>query len=106
MSAVKPMPWRFGAGVSNVNTHGDGAWGVEHVGGLNGAVLGEGVGRKSRVAVLLGTGRKLRPVQYVSLGAREAEHEIHWEPFGVALDLLVQALGGDVIERGRAPDRG
>lgn len=33
MSAVKPMPRRLGVGVS---------MGVEHVGGLSGAVLGEG----------------------------------------------------------------
>jgi hypothetical protein len=47
-----------------------------------------------------GTGRKLRPGHRLSLGAREPEHEIRGEPRGVALDLLVQALGRDAIERG------
>ena len=69
-------------------------------------MLGEGERRKSRVAVLLGTGRNLRPVQDLDFGSREPKQEILGEARGVALDLLVQALGGDVIERGRAPDRG
>ena len=35
--------------------------------GHNGAALGEGVGRKARVAVTLGTGRQLRPVQTIAV---------------------------------------
>jgi len=31
-------------------------------------------------------------------GAGEAEHEILWKPLGVALDLFVEALGGDAVE--------
>ena len=64
-------------------------------------MLGEAVGRKSRVAVLLGTGRNLRPVQSLGLGPVEPEHEIFRKARGVALDLLVQALGGDAVEAGK-----
>ena len=42
---------------------------------LAGAVLGERVGRKARVAVSLGTGRKSRPVQAIEFDRREREHE-------------------------------
>ena len=63
-------------------------------------MFGEHVGRESRVAVLLETGRNLRPVQSLRLGAGEAEHEVIGEARGVALDLLVQALGGDAVEGG------
>jgi hypothetical protein len=65
-----------------------------------GAVLGETVGREARVAVLQGTGRKMRPVQGLGLGAGEAEHEILREALSVALDLLVQALGSYAVEGG------
>jgi predicted XRE-type DNA-binding protein len=44
--------------------------------------------------VLLGTGRKLRPVQSFGLGARKAEHEVLREPVGVAFNLFVEAFGG------------
>jgi hypothetical protein len=82
----------------DVDAHLDGARAVQDGGGHDGAVFGEHVGRKSRIAVLLGTGRNLRPVQSLGLGSGEPEHEIFREARGVALDLLVQALGGDAIE--------
>ena len=63
-------------------------------------MLGEGERRKSRIAVLLGTGRKLRPVQRLVLGAVETEHEIFGKALGVALDPLVQPLGADSVEGG------
>src|SRR2546429_5467396 len=62
--------------------------------------LGEGVGREAWIAVLLGTGRKMRPVRGLGFGSGEPEHEILGKPFGVALDLLVKALRGNAIERG------
>src|SRR5947208_1025436 len=43
---------------------------------------------------------KMRPVQRLDLEAGEAEHKIHRKPLGIALDLLVEALGGDSAERG------
>ena len=84
----------------DVEAHLDGAGAVEDGGGHDGAVLGEGERRKTRVAVLLGTGRKMRPVQGIGLLGREPEHEILRKPPRVALDLLVQALGGDAVEGG------
>jgi hypothetical protein len=57
--------------------------------------------RKSGVAMLLGTGRNLRPVQSLGLGPGEPEHEIFRKARDVALDLLVQALGGDAVESGK-----
>ena len=63
-------------------------------------MLGEGVGRKARIAMLLGTGRILRPVQSYCLGLGQAEYEIRREACGIALDLLVEALGSHAIESG------
>jgi hypothetical protein len=62
--------------------------------------LDERVWREARIAVLPGTGRNLRPVQGFHLDAREPEHELARESFLVAFDLLVQALGGNAVERG------
>ena len=56
-------------------------------------MLREGVGRDPRVAVLLGTGRILRPVQRLCLGSRETEYEVFWKSPGVTLDLLIDAFG-------------
>jgi RHS repeat-associated protein len=42
----------------------------------------------------------LRPVQRFHLGGREAEHEILGKAREVALDLLVEPLGGHPVERG------
>jgi hypothetical protein len=64
-------------------------------------MLGEGVGWESRITMPLGTGRKMRPVQSLQLGAGEAEHEIGREAPRVALYLLIEAFGGDAIERGK-----
>jgi hypothetical protein len=55
-------------------------------------VLGETAGWDARVAVLQGTGRKMRPVQDLGLGAAEAEHEILGETLGVALDCSFRRL--------------
>ena len=49
-------------GADDMHAHVDSGVAIEHVGRLNGAVLGEGVGKKARIAVFLGTGRSLRPV--------------------------------------------
>jgi hypothetical protein len=49
-----------------------------------GAVFGEGERRKSSVSMLLGTGRKLRPVQDFGLGTGEGKYEIVREAFGIA----------------------
>ena len=54
-------------------------------------MFGEGVGREARIAMLLGTGRILRPVQSYCLGRGQPEYEIRWEARGIALDLLVEA---------------
>jgi hypothetical protein len=54
------------------------------------AVLREGVGRKARVAVLLGTGRNLRPVQLPHFPGRKAKHEILRKAGMVAFNLLVE----------------
>src|SRR6185437_2372989 len=43
---------------------------------------------------------KLRPVQSPGLGGGEPEHEVRWEALGVALDLLVESLGGYAVESG------
>ena len=50
--------------------------------------------------MLLGTGRILRPVQSYCLGRGQPEYEIRWEARGIALDLLVEALGSHAIEGG------
>jgi hypothetical protein len=50
--------------------------------------------------MLLGTGRKMRPVQRLHFGAVEPEQEVLREPLGVALHLFVQASGRDPVERG------
>jgi len=39
-----------------------------------------------------GTGRNLRPVQGLDLGAGEAEHEILWKPLGVRLTCSLRRL--------------
>jgi hypothetical protein len=80
------------------NIYFDGTRAVEDHGGHDRAMLGEGVRRRARIAMLLGTGRILRPVQCLCLRACEAEYEIRREAIGIALDLLVEALGGDAIE--------
>lgn len=63
-------------------------------------MLGEGVGGEAGVAVSLGTGRKMRPVERLGFGCGEPEHEVGGEALGVALDLFVQAPGGHAVERG------
>ena len=50
--------------------------------------------------MFLGTGRILRPVQTYCLGLGQAEYEIRREARGIALDLLVEALGSHAIEGG------
>src|SRR4051812_2358035 len=74
---------------------------VQDGGGHDGAMFGERERREARATGLLGTGRKMRPVQGFCLLGGEAEHEILRKPPGVALDLFVQALGGDAVERGQ-----
>lgn len=44
--------------------------------------------------MLLGTGRKLRPVQGIDFLATKSEHKVRWEAVQVTFDLLVEALGG------------
>ena len=80
-------------GAHNVHAHLGCARAVEHVSGLNRAVLGEGKRWKSRIAVLL--------VQRLDLGAREPEHEVFGESSLVALDLLIEALGRHAVEFGQ-----
>ena len=46
-------------------------------------MLGEGVGRKTRIAMLLRTGRILRPVQSYCLGPGQAEYKVRWEARGI-----------------------
>jgi hypothetical protein len=67
---------------------------VQHRGEHGYAELGKSVRKKARVAVRLGTGRNLRPVQDFSFLGGEAEHEVLRETVEVALHLFVQALGG------------
>src|SRR4051812_44574336 len=43
----------------------------------------------------------MRPVQGVGLLGGEAEHEVFRKARGVALDLFIQPLGGDAVERGQ-----
>jgi hypothetical protein len=43
----------------------------------------------ARVAVALGTGRKLRPVQAIEIGEGESEHEIVRKALAIAFDLFV-----------------
>src|SRR6266705_5992064 len=106
VEAVRELPIRgeqlahAHEGAHHVDAHLDSTRAVEDSGRHDGTVFGEGGGRKSRVAVLLGTGRKMRPVQRLDLEAREAEREITGKPLGIARDLLVGALGGDPVERG------
>ena len=52
---------------------------VQDVGGHDHPVFGEGVGWKARVAVLLGTGRKLRPGSALRLRPPRGERENHRE---------------------------
>src|SRR5262250_1627938 len=87
-------------GTHDIDPHLDGFGAVQHISRLNCAVLCESEGWKSRVAVLLRTGRNLRPVQCLNLGARQSKHEIAREPLGVALHLLIEALGRDAVQRG------
>jgi hypothetical protein len=47
--------------------------------------------------MLLGTGRILRPVQCLRLGACEAEYEIRREAIGITLELLVRRLASAEI---------
>jgi len=63
-------------GAHDVDTRLDGFGAVQHIGGLNCAVLCEGEGWESRVAVLLGTGRNLRPVQCLNLVAGQSEQAV------------------------------
>jgi hypothetical protein len=66
-------------------------------------VLGETVGREARVAVLQGTGRKMRPVQDLGLGAGEAEREILGEGLGAAR-LAPSGLPLSSLRRSNRPD--
>jgi hypothetical protein len=61
---------------------------------------GTSIRREARVAMFLGTGRKMRPVQCHDFLGRESKDEVFREPVKVALDLLVEALGSDAIECG------
>lgn len=87
-------------GAHYIDTHFDGARAAQDRGGHDSAVLGEGVGRKARIAMLPGTGRILRPVQGYCLGLGQSEYEIRGEARGIAFDLLVEALGSHPVERG------
>ena len=40
----------------------------------------------------------MRPVQRLDFGEREPKHEVLAEACSVALDLFVEALGGDPVE--------
>jgi hypothetical protein len=55
-------------------------------------VLGEGVGREARIAVLLGTGRNLRPVQDLDFGSREPKEEILGEEIKIRCRTLTYDL--------------
>jgi hypothetical protein len=57
-------------------------------------------GRAARMAMLLRTGRILRPVQSYSLGLGQAEDEIRGEARRIAFNLLVEALDSHAIEGG------
>ena len=61
-------------------------------------MLREGKWRKSRIAMLGGTGRNLRPVEKLHFDGRESKHEISGKPPGVSFDGLIQAFGGYAIE--------
>jgi len=91
------------------DAHLDGTGAVEHVCRHNRPVLGEGIGRETGVAVPLGTGRNLRPVlrtigirnpanQPLPFRLGQTEYEIQRKSIRVALDLLVQPLGGDPVD--------
>ncbi|MCM2289107.1 MAG: hypothetical protein NDI67_08775 [Sulfuritalea sp.] len=58
---------------------------VEHEAGHHRPMLDKRQGRKARIAVLLGTGRKLRPVQRLDFLERQPEHEIRRESLRIAL---------------------
>jgi DNA-binding transcriptional LysR family regulator len=52
-------------------------------------VFSEGVGWKAHVPMLLGTGRKMRPVQRLDFSTGEAKKKIFREARSVALGLLI-----------------
>lgn len=54
----------FNEGADDIDTHGDRLRAVQDVGGHEGAMFGKGDGEEPGIAVLLGTGRKLRPVRH------------------------------------------
>jgi hypothetical protein len=71
-------------------------------GGQHGhAVLGEGIRKKAGIAVFLGTGRNLRPVERCGLFDRKPEHEIGREAAQVTFYLFVEALRGYLVEPGQ-----
>ena len=47
-----------------------------------------------RIAMFLGTGRKLRPVQSIDFFTTEPEHEIFREALKIAFDLFIESFGG------------
>ena len=64
----------------------------------DGAVLGEGKGREFWIAMLLGTGRNLRPVQGVHFYSGKPEHEVARKSLFVSSNLFVEAFGSNAID--------
>jgi len=63
-----------------VDAHLDGTRAVEDHSGHGRAMLGEGERRETRISMLLGTGRNLRPVQGLCLAAK-SPRKLEYFPF-------------------------
>jgi hypothetical protein len=91
---------------------------VEDIRSHDGTVFSKGVGTQTGIAMLLGTGRKLRPVrstglrinslrrfgrqlrpQGIGLFRGELKRKIFGETLSVTLELFVQAFGRNTINR-------
>ena len=82
----------------HMHTHLNRSGAVQHIGCLDGAVLGEGKWWESRISMLGGSGRNLRPVENLNFDSREPKHEIRGKSSGIPFDGLIQAFGRYAIE--------
>ena len=82
----------------HMHTHLNRSGAVQDIGRLYGAVLGEGKWWESRISMLGGSGRNLRPVENLNFGSREPKYEIRGKSSGIPFDGLVQAFGRYAIE--------
>jgi hypothetical protein len=82
----------------HMHTHLNRSGAVQDIGRLYGAVLGEGKWWESRISMLGGSGRNLRPVENLNFDSREPKYEIRGKSSGIPFDGLVQAFGRYAIE--------